>query len=237
MSRELLWRGFPTDQRGSVFRRFWDRPGPAGTDIPPLPEWTGRLGEHLAKGAVDAVLVIRAALLRRFPKTALYLHRAMFPVGNMSTPVPMPLTSEADWAAATRQPTMRTALQPDVVLLGLPLPVGQLHSDPGTGNAGWFLVLQETAGEHRFGLPAQRDEAAPVRSWADLSWTDVTIIGGDGRLAPRHLDTEATTAALTAADSPFANVQPSWSAGSSLLAHALCRLPFRLVIHFDRLLP
>ena len=27
MARELLWRGYPTDQRGTVFRRFWDRAG------------------------------------------------------------------------------------------------------------------------------------------------------------------------------------------------------------------
>ena len=24
MARELLWREYPTDQRGSVFRQFWD---------------------------------------------------------------------------------------------------------------------------------------------------------------------------------------------------------------------
>ena len=31
MSRELLWRGFPTDQRGTYFRQFWDAAG----DQPP----------------------------------------------------------------------------------------------------------------------------------------------------------------------------------------------------------
>ena len=25
MGRELLWRGYPTDQRGTYFRRFWRR--------------------------------------------------------------------------------------------------------------------------------------------------------------------------------------------------------------------
>ena len=24
MSRQLLWNGYPTDQRGSYFRQFWD---------------------------------------------------------------------------------------------------------------------------------------------------------------------------------------------------------------------
>ena len=30
MGRELLWRGFPTDQRGTVFSVFWDRRGVGG---------------------------------------------------------------------------------------------------------------------------------------------------------------------------------------------------------------
>lgn len=30
MKRELLWRSYPTDQRGSEFRRFWDSPEKTG---------------------------------------------------------------------------------------------------------------------------------------------------------------------------------------------------------------
>ena len=32
MGRELLWRGFPTDQRGTYFDSFWG----GGADIEPL---------------------------------------------------------------------------------------------------------------------------------------------------------------------------------------------------------
>jgi len=42
MGRELLWRGYPTDQRGTCFRRFWDRKrapsDPTGDDIPQIAE-------------------------------------------------------------------------------------------------------------------------------------------------------------------------------------------------------
>ena len=31
MGRELLWRGYPTDQRGTYFERFWDRARAAAT--------------------------------------------------------------------------------------------------------------------------------------------------------------------------------------------------------------
>ena len=60
-ARELLWREYPTDQRGSYFRQFWDVRGmydPAQPDadtlkeklrdIPPLHTWPRRslLGQH-----------------------------------------------------------------------------------------------------------------------------------------------------------------------------------------------
>ena len=38
MGRELLWRGYPTDQRGTYFRQFWDATAAGAgdrTDIPP----------------------------------------------------------------------------------------------------------------------------------------------------------------------------------------------------------
>src|SRR5262249_55911724 len=59
MARELLWREFPTDQRGSYFRQFWDvslvlPPSPSPSDreklrdIPELHLWSrhSELGQH-----------------------------------------------------------------------------------------------------------------------------------------------------------------------------------------------
>ena len=44
MLDEYLWRGFPTDRRGTPIRRFW----PDQTDITPIDQWgTGGLGTHL----------------------------------------------------------------------------------------------------------------------------------------------------------------------------------------------
>ena len=43
LNRELLWRRYPTDQRGTPVRRFWDRlGGPSATDVPPMHQWAGR---------------------------------------------------------------------------------------------------------------------------------------------------------------------------------------------------
>ncbi|HEX3053814.1 MAG TPA: hypothetical protein VHP83_24355 [Aggregatilineaceae bacterium] len=95
-ARELLWREYPTDQRGSYFRQFWDVTGYMDTDnlnnetlreklrdIPPLHRWGKRsqLGDHDHReedGAVEdeVVLVIRGELLKKYPTAVIYAHQA-----------------------------------------------------------------------------------------------------------------------------------------------------------------
>jgi hypothetical protein len=95
-ARELLWREYPTDQRPSTFRQFWDVRGFFNADnlddetlkeklrdIPPLHRWSlnSNLGEHnnrepVLPGQADLVLVIRGELLKRYPTAVIYAHRA-----------------------------------------------------------------------------------------------------------------------------------------------------------------
>jgi hypothetical protein len=95
-ARELLWREYPTDQRGSTFRQFWDVSGFFNSDnlspdalkeklrdIPPLHVWSkaSPLGSHDNRevgGASEEelVLVIRGELLKRYPTAVIYAHRA-----------------------------------------------------------------------------------------------------------------------------------------------------------------
>lgn len=105
MARELLWREYPTDQRGSYFRQFWDVSGylpESGEDVTDLQEklkdipeihtWRGdsRLGFHdhrhpeSTPPAVEGeenddpevVLVIRGELLKKYPTAVVYAHKA-----------------------------------------------------------------------------------------------------------------------------------------------------------------
>ncbi len=95
-ARELLWREYPTDQRGSYFRQFWDVTGYMDTenlsaealreklrDIPPLHRWGKRskLGEHDNRdeggpAEDEVVLVIRGELLKKYPTAVIYAHQA-----------------------------------------------------------------------------------------------------------------------------------------------------------------
>jgi hypothetical protein len=93
---ELLWRGYPTDQRGSYFRQFWDVRDRVPTpnelqelddsgdieelqkkylDIEQIHRWSGnRLGQNQLAGASpeQLVLVIRGDLLKKYPNTVIY---------------------------------------------------------------------------------------------------------------------------------------------------------------------
>jgi hypothetical protein len=95
-ARELLWREYPTDQRGSYFRQFWDVRGflvAADTDpqavrerlrdIPELHRWSvdSGLGSHdhreeQGDKEEELVLVIRGELLKKYPTAVVYAHRA-----------------------------------------------------------------------------------------------------------------------------------------------------------------
>ena len=97
-ARELLWREYPTDQRGSYFRQFWEARSFHDTeglrpedlkeklrDIPPLHLWSkfSDLGGHDnresdKKDKQEAVLVIRGELLKKYPNAVIYAHRAVW---------------------------------------------------------------------------------------------------------------------------------------------------------------
>jgi hypothetical protein len=112
-SRELLWREYPTDQRGSYFRQFWDvasilkDPALANKpeaekrepyyDIPKLHEWksASKLGSHDNRqkpgepAREEVVLVIRGELLKKYPTAVVYAHKAEWTIdpntGQIST--------------------------------------------------------------------------------------------------------------------------------------------------------
>jgi len=105
-ARELLWREYPTDQRGSYFRQFWDvtamlqDPALADKsedekrepyyDIPKLHEWRrkSKLGDHDHRQKPgeppkeEVVLVIRGELLKKYPTAVVYAHKADWTVNS-----------------------------------------------------------------------------------------------------------------------------------------------------------
>ncbi len=142
MGRELLWRGFPTDQRGTYFTHFWDADDAAIED---LNLWGGQaLGAGAAAAAGDQfVLLLRSSLLRRYPNAVIYMTPALALGGGLA-PDPDP--------AHEKMPSFSGSMQPDICFFGFPLSAPAATGDDGRG--GHYLVIQEHPTAPRFGLNA-----------------------------------------------------------------------------------
>jgi len=161
MGGELLWRGFPTDQRSTYFDQFWDVSGaPAPrADIDPISGWRDRkLGD--AAGAPvreQFVLLMRSALLRRYPNAIIYAAPAIASGGTR--------TPDLD-PAHERFPAFSGEMKPDVSFFGFDLTPAAVQGTDGT--AGHYIVIQEHPTEPRFGL----DVGTPAGSGTHIRVAD-----------------------------------------------------------------
>lgn len=151
MARELLWRGFPTDQRGTCFDQFWDNRGSTPrADVRPLHQWgTTPLGEAYASAERDRfVMLLRSDLLRRYPTTIVYAVKAIV-VNEVRRPSP----NHADEV----YPSFYGSMAPDISFFGFNLSaedvVGSRTSGSGrVAGAGYYIAIQEQPTEPRFGF-------------------------------------------------------------------------------------
>jgi hypothetical protein len=240
MARELLWRGYPTDQRGTVFRHFWDRrvaATPPPGDVTMVDTWgaTTELGTHPAAAEPpDAfVFLLRGQLLRRFPRASIFLVPAQLS-GGVARPVAVD--------ASARLPVFSGWLNPDVAFLGFDVGVAEVRgTNPQTAaRPGWFVAIQEQPTAPTFGVSAQSGDTGPdgrYRSWADLGATDLAVVGDrsvDG-VPVGYVDLAATTTPAFTAKAPTGSTV--WDGRSGSLAAILLRRPFRLFLHGSDVLP
>lgn len=145
MTRELLWRDFPlAHELGTYFERFWRRVT-RDADILPLADWgSARLGQQAPRGPTGAparvplVLLLRSALLRRYPGTAVYAVRGIADGASRRPPAE---------GGEELPPLFRGTLEPDVAFFGFDLPLAEAIGSPG-----WYFVLQQQPTEPRFGI-------------------------------------------------------------------------------------
>lgn len=145
MGRELLWRGYPTDQRGTYFKQFWDTAGadaPQPDVDPPLHQWGTRPLNGPPGTQGKFVMLLRSELLRRYPGAAIYATPAVKSGGRR--------VLDPD-AAHEKHPAFRGSLPPDVTFIGFDLTAREVVGGPGAGE-GFFIVIQEQPTEPRFGL-------------------------------------------------------------------------------------
>jgi hypothetical protein len=250
MACELLWREFPTDQRGSYFLQFWDVGDVVNRDstktqaqleeelldIQRLHEWesTTRLGEHgnrpLPPGGDQdesrVVLVVRGDLLKKYPTVVIYAQQAKWAVED-GRDVRV-LDNEGNPSETIKNPIFKAEIDPDIRFLGFDLTkkVAKGNSDRQANDPGWFFVLQERPGEPRFGLDNLSDDSPSVPAkWDDVAWehlTDFNTLDFIDLKVHKPIPGSITDAT----DSQFI-----WGRNSADMAYILYQVPVMVAFH------
>jgi hypothetical protein len=248
MARTLLFNEYPTDQRGTYFRQFWDVRGYVASlgqtidpetlkDIRPIDRWlkTAKLGDNSSRitpeGGDFLVLLMRAELLSRYPNTMVYAVRAVWKDGAREVPAQN---------AVELWPDFSGALSVGVGFWAFRLTAAQARGKPSPeeNDAGWFFALQEHISEPRFGLEAAGPsfDGAPT-SWQKLSWSDVATDTAS-LAAIGYLDLAASLPNTSnVIDPKAARWHVADGARASDLAYITWREPVRLLIQASRMIP
>jgi hypothetical protein len=253
MGRQLLWSDYPTDQRGSYFRQFWDvrgyiprpddptDPGELREllrDIPEIHRWTrsSDLGRHPNRPASTGgtlVFLVRGELLRRYPTADVY-----------ASPAQIDVNGKESLGEEELHPLYRGTLAPDITFFGFALDEDEARGTRGDpDDAGWFFVFQPQAWEPRFGLESAPESfpahPATVTEWNDLAWTN---------FATDQASLDALGFAPVAAPPQRVGIQEdpnrnpgdgnnAWGLDSAQTAFITLRRPVRVGIHARSMLP
>ncbi|HYI55871.1 MAG TPA: hypothetical protein VEX57_18035 [Microlunatus sp.] len=215
MNRELLWRRYPTDRRGTPFHRFWDRVDKA-PDIGSIHQFRPSLRLGSNSGADlrgSLVLLVRGQLLRRFPHSVVYAAPAL--ANGKLDPSP----------AVVEDPIFWGRIAPDVTFVGFDLVREDVERAPG-----WYFVIAEQPTGPRFGLDVPTGGNTAPPTWTDLHWGHVRVESGD------HLSLAGS--GLLNSTKPLAPSAPPATFGrnSAHMAAITFQRPFRAVVHTSELL-
>ena len=149
MGTELQWREYPTDRRGSYFRKFWDSESSAEAiqsdsffDVKPLHLWgkTSLGGNHLAGKSDLLIFAIKSDLFRLYPSTRVYLNRA----------VKGKTKSTVDFDTDRMEPVMETFVRENILLVGFKTNVRKVLGDPANGDYGYMLAFEQDVDDLNF---------------------------------------------------------------------------------------
>jgi hypothetical protein len=233
LARELLWREYPTDQRGSYSRQFWAHRNTGDpTDrydlqhqLHQAPGLTlEQLGEKLGQAESPLVLVVKGELVRRYPGVLVTAAKTK-KSGSIRI-----LAEETEI-----QPDFMARLEPDVLLVGFEtLSANDVRLLADSDDTAWWFFFAEHFTEPRFGLDEPgAGVPATLNDWNDASWAHATV------------DTAGRLGADSFTVSPLPKSKPGmpsgpnfdWHGGSSSVAWILLQYPFRRGMRAIDLLP
>jgi hypothetical protein len=253
--KELLWREYPTDRRGSYFRQFWDVRGiiamptdedPAitaekGRDVVPLDTWSSAsaLGTHrnpLRPRGEQVVLTVRGDLLKKYPNTLIYAQKAHAKrvQGLLVDPIVSDVASEDDVRNEIKFPAFKASIDPDIKFFGFDMTVEQARGaenpQADTDDWGWYFVIQQLPGEPRFGMDVtyspDDDPNTPV-TWDDLAWSHFPETMSFVSIAQPPTGISPAGAGESAAQ---------WGSDSARMASILYQRPVMILVHAREML-
>lgn len=249
-ARELLWREFPTDMRGSYFRHFWEFDNDPTCELLPLPNqsedefhqqvidfqnravdikeihrWNNALGNNHER-TFGLMLLFRGELFKKYPGTLIYLQQAAW---NNNIPGAMPRQLTAYEKDNVIWPMISGNIEPDIWFFGFSLSAAAAAGNT-SDNPGYFVVLRERPGEISFGLADHLGSTPPIRpaNWDNLTWSHLASEG----LIPKYLRINNFPANAI----PVSGNGVNWNMSSAETAYILYQNPVVFAKHASLLL-
>jgi len=262
MGRELLWREYPTDLRGSYFRQFWEVKGISNPDTPADAEllkditkihaWPAAslLGAHkpppgpradVQPGEKQVVLVIRGELLKRYPNTVVYAQKAIDD-GKGNSAIRETDLTEVQFDIELKFPLFRAEIDPDLRFFGFDLSTAKAKGDVASidfpnDTRGWFFVIQEVPGEPRFGMDISykaTENATPETSDDPLDTWDNLAWNSFGAAEPAFVS-RLPAPTFPRPDHTELGKHP-WGVTSAQMAYSLFQKPVMVAVHAREML-
>lgn len=258
--RELLWREYPTDERGSYFRQFWDVKGIIAEDtgisaeeladiykdIEPLDQWptSSHLGSHRNKKRPQGkqlVLVVRGELLKKYPNTIIYAQQAHIfkdktgVADATKEPVIQEIKTEAEMKTEIKFPIFRAEIDPDFRFFGFDMTVEEAKGDDNpqreSDHWGWYFIIQQIPSEPRFGMDVKFEPDDDPST--PITWDD---LGWDNFNEGMKFISTATPPVPAFFNKLTAAEKAQWGTHSADMAFVLYQKPVMIAVHAKEML-
>ena len=145
MGRELLWREYPTDQRGSYFKKFWDTDTSVENiqndsyfDIKSVHNWNNELGKNHSESKSELLMfAVKGELMRSYPDTKIYLHKVVKENGEYKP------SSEIEKDGVIIEPAAQAFFRDDIYVVGFKIKYKDALGSPYGNNKGYMLVFKQ----------------------------------------------------------------------------------------------
>ena len=156
MGRELLWREYPTDQRGSYFKKFWDTDtsienmqNDSYFDIKSMHTWENGLGKNHNDSKSELLMfAVKGDLMRSYPDTKIYLHKVV--KNEYGTYVE---SKEIEKEGVIIEPAAQAFFRDDIYVVGFKIKYSEALGSPDGDNNGYMLVFKQMLENLNFKTP------------------------------------------------------------------------------------